>query len=215
MWYNPAEKDVGLSMSDEALPPSVMRDYLTFLGRFLRRPLRTGAIAPSSHWLARTMVSDMGLAEARAVVELGPGTGSFTVAIRKAIGTQTFLMVIEVDPHFARQLRKRFPDLAIVNDSAERLRDSLERYGHEQADSILCGIPWADFSDDLQRRLMQSVWDSLRPGGKFATFAYIHAAWFPAARRFRRLLDSQFSHVRTTPIVWRNLPPAFVYRCEK
>ena len=207
--------DVGSQCRMKHAPPWVIRDHLTFLGRFLRRPVRTGAIAPSSPWLARTMVADMGLAEAKAVVELGPGTGSFTGAIQKTIGSQTFFMAVEVDPCFSRRLAKRFPHLVVVNDTAERLRHYLEQHGFAEADSILCGIPWAGFSDDRQRRLMQSVWESLRPGGQFATFAYIHACWFPAARRFRRSLESRFSHVRTTPVVWRNLPPAFVYRCKK
>jgi phospholipid N-methyltransferase len=40
-------------------------------------------------------------------------------------------------------------------------------------------------------------------------------AWMPGGRRFRRLLEANFSRVIATEIVWRNLPPAFVYRCEK
>jgi phospholipid N-methyltransferase len=192
-----------------------MSDHLTFLGRFLKRPVRTGAVAPSSRWLARAMVADMELTQARVVVELGPGTGSFTGAIQEAIGAQAFFMAVEVDPLFSRQLAKRFPRLVVVNDTAERLAHYLEQHGQAEADSILCGIPWAGFSDDLQRRLMQSVCESLRPGGRFATFAYIHASWLPSARRFRLLLESWFSHVDTTPVIWRNLPPAFVYRCRK
>lgn len=199
----------------ELATPSPLRDHLTFLGRFLSRPVRTGAIAPSSHWLARRMVADMGLAEARAVVELGPGSGSFTGAIQGAIGPRTWFMAVEVDPFFAQQLAKRFPEVDVVNDTAERLPDLLKERGFRDADSILCGIPWAGFSQDLQQRLMQSVWESLRPGGQFATFAYIHASRFPPGRRFRHLLESCFSTVHQTPIVWRNVPPAFVYRCKK
>ena len=38
-----------------------MSDNLRFLKRFLSDPIATGAIAPSSRHLARTMVQDMGL----------------------------------------------------------------------------------------------------------------------------------------------------------
>jgi phospholipid N-methyltransferase len=55
----------------------------------------------------------------------------------------------------------------------------------------------------------------MRPGARFATFAYSHAAWMPPARKFRELLDSRFSQVETSKVVWRNVPPAFVYRCRK
>ena len=47
------------------------------------------------------------------------------------------------------------------------------------------------------------------------TFAYVHGAGLPWGRSFRRLLERSFSEVRTSPVVWRNLPPAIVYRCRK
>jgi phospholipid N-methyltransferase len=56
---------------------------------------------------------------------------------------------------------------------------------------------------------------SLRPGGRFATFAYVHGTPFPGGIRFRRMLRERFAKVSLSPVVWRNLPPAFVYRCEK
>jgi phosphatidylethanolamine/phosphatidyl-N-methylethanolamine N-methyltransferase len=43
----------------------------------------------------------------------------------------------------------------------------------------------------------------------------VHAAWLPASRRFRQRLERHFKRVETTPIVWRNLPPAFVFCCAR
>jgi hypothetical protein len=38
----------------------------------------------------------------------------------------------------------------------------------------------------------------------------------PAGRRFTVLLEETFAGaVERSPIVWKNLPPALVYRCEK
>jgi phosphatidylethanolamine/phosphatidyl-N-methylethanolamine N-methyltransferase len=34
----------------------------------------------------------------------------------------------------------------------------------------------------------------------------------PAGRRFRRTLEQRFERVEARPIVWRNAPPALVYR---
>jgi glycolate oxidase iron-sulfur subunit len=40
-------------------------------------------------------------------------------------------------------------------------------------------------------------------------------AWvLPHNSRFRRALGQRFASVEETPVVWRNLPPAFVYRCS-
>ena len=60
-----------------------------------------------------------------------------------------------------------------------------------------------------------TIVESLRPGGTFATFAYLHALCLPNARRFRKRLESVFTKVELSPVVWMNLPPAFVYRCTK
>ena len=58
-----------------------MGDTARLLRAFLAYPVRTGAIAPSSRFLAARMIEDMRLSEAGVVVELGPGTGAFTRAI--------------------------------------------------------------------------------------------------------------------------------------
>jgi len=192
-----------------------MKEQLGFLTTFVRHPFSVGAVAPSSRWLARRMVDDMGLDEADTIVELGPGTGAFTGAILERKGRQTEYVALELDTGFAAELGRRYPDIRIVNDSAERIAAHLESIDRKHADSIICGLPWASFPEDLQRRIMSSVVDALPAGGRFATFAYIHAAWFPTARKFRRFLEEHFTNVATTPVVWRNLPPAFVYRCTK
>ena len=82
-------------------------------------------------------------------------------------------------------------------------------------DAVLSGLPWAVFPDSLQLELLEEIKANLKPGGKFATFAYVQGMVLPAAQKFRKLLKSEFGEVHQSPIVWRNAPPAFVYRCEK
>ena len=43
----------------------------------------------------------------------------------------------------------------------------------KDVDCVLSGLPWAIFSKDLQRRILEQVASVLKPGGKFATFAYL------------------------------------------
>jgi phosphatidylethanolamine/phosphatidyl-N-methylethanolamine N-methyltransferase len=192
-----------------------LRDHIAFLAGFLRAPWRVGAIAPSSRALAELMTEDMGLGEARTVVELGPGTGVFTRAICGRVSAEALVMAVEIDPRMADLLRPRFPRVSIVNDSAEHLDRHLAEAGRKSADAILSGLPWASFPADLQNRLLTAVLGVLRPGGKFATFAYSHASWLPPGRRFRGLLAASFVSVEATRVVWPNLPPAFVYRCRR
>lgn len=192
-----------------------MSEHSRLLGAFVRRPGRTGAIAPSSRELAELMTADMGLETARTVVELGAGTGVFTRLIGARVQPGTLALAFEIDPRLARELDGRVPGVRIVNDSAERIGAHLRAEGRDSADTILSGLPWASFNRSLQQTLLDAVLGALRPGGLFATFAYIPAAWFPPGRRLRGMLNDRFTSVTTTRIVWKNVPPAFVYRCRK
>jgi phospholipid N-methyltransferase len=190
-------------------------EYAKFFKVFLRAPALTSAIIPSSPWLAKRMVADIGLAQAKVVVEIGPGTGAFTRAIQKGISPSAFYLAVEIDKVFANHLKRQFPGLNVVNDSAERLDRHLQDFGHAAADCVLSGLPWAGFNADEQQRLLGAVIRTLKPGGMMTTYAFNHVAWRSRARAFRKLLESSFSEVTTTRTEWRNLPPAFVYRCRK
>jgi phosphatidylethanolamine/phosphatidyl-N-methylethanolamine N-methyltransferase len=185
------------------------------LSAFAKSPIRTGALAPCSRHLAHALTFDTGLDSARTVVELGPGTGAVTAAIERRVGSDTRVVAIEVNPDLARALAARFPRVEVVNDYAERICEVLRDLGCTHADSIISGLPWSLIRSDQQELLMGAVLRCLRPQGLFSTTAYVSGKLFPAGRRFRRLLALHFARVDTGSIVWRNLPPAVVYRCRK
>lgn len=192
-----------------------MRDRARFLAAFVRRPFETGSITPSSEHLAAAMVEGMEIPNADTVVELGPGTGIFTRAIASRLKPDAQFLCFEINREMADSLSRRFPRAHVVNDSVENLGHYLKAAGRASVDTAISGLPWAIFAPDQQERLLDAAVSALRTGGRFATFAYSHAAWLPPARRFRALLDSRFRVVETSTVVWRNLPPAFVYRCRK
>jgi phosphatidylethanolamine/phosphatidyl-N-methylethanolamine N-methyltransferase len=189
-----------------------MREQVLFLSKFLRRPVRTGAVAPSCPELGRLITDRIGLEEARLAVELGPGTGALTQSITHRAAPEARLLAVEIDPVFAQIVQERFPRVTVVNGPAQQLPDYVAGV---PVDCIVSGLPWAGFSDDLQTSILGAVLAVLKPGGWFTTFAYVHAAWLPPGRRFRRRLQDGFTKVERTRVIWRNLPPAFVYRCQK
>lgn len=195
------------------LKPRV-EERMRFLRGFLRRPASVGALAPSSSFLAKAMIHGFGLGSSDTVVELGPGTGAFTAHILSNIGSKTTFIALELDPIFVAGLRKQFPGLTVYNDSAERMVEYLARHGKARADYIICGLPWASLPLEVQDRVLEAVLGSLAPGGIFTTFGYLHARWMPNALRFRSRLKRRFAHVVTSAVVWKNFPPAFVYRCS-
>lgn len=187
----------------------------SLFARFLRHPGQVGALCPSSRSLAVEMTRDVGMETARTVVELGPGTGAITREIIPRLPDRAGFLTVELDPGMADCLRSRFPRARVVCGSASDLPDILKTAGVPRADVILSGLPWAVFPTRLQDEILDGVLTGLASGGFFATFAYIQGVVLPGGIRFRRKLESLFSEVTCSPIVWRNLPPAFVYRCRK
>ena len=159
------------------------------------------------------MVDGLDLENARAVLEYGPGTGSVTDYIRRGIAPHTKLAVIEVNPRMAALFRKRHPDVALFQDTVANARTICDSAGMETVDCIVSGLPWSAFSERLQVKLLDEVMRVLRPGGRFVTFAYIHGLALPPGKRFASLLQQYFQTVSKSPVVWRNVPPALVYRC--
>ncbi|MEU0076006.1 methyltransferase domain-containing protein [Streptomyces sp. NPDC006332] len=176
---------------------------------FLRRPRLTGAVAPSSPTLARAMTSGLGLDRAEVVVELGPGTGAITEVIVRQLAPGARLVAVELNPVFAGRLAHRYQGSAVevVQGSAEDLA-TLVPY---PVDVIVPGLPWTVMPHERQRRILDAAADALGPSGRFSTFAYMHAAWTPPARRFAAELAARFSIVQRSRVVWPNVPPAYVH----
>jgi phospholipid N-methyltransferase len=191
------------------------KESALFFEQFIRSPVRTGAIAPSSRRLSAAVTVPIAERGDPVVVELGPGTGPFTAEIQRRLDGRGRHLAVEINPRLAAHLTGRHPGVEIVVDDAKRLPDLLAERGVEAADVIVSGLPWAAFSAGLQAELLGAVLASLRPGGAFTTFAYIHAMYLGPALRFRRRLGEAFEEVVPGRTVWRNLPPAFVYHARR
>lgn len=191
-----------------------MSDALTFLRSFARQPVKVGAIAPSSRGLAEMMVQSVDWQAAHAVIEYGSGTGVFTRRIGECLRPGAKFFAVEQSAELAEKTRARCPGTTVYQDSVTNIVAICQGEGVQQVDAILCGLPWAAFPEALQRECFDAMLRVLRPGGTFATFAYWQGVALPAGQRFARRLKATFSEVRRSPTVWRNLPPAFVYRCR-
>jgi len=191
-----------------------LADHRHFLKQFLRQPGRIGAIAPSSIHLAEAMVDEIAWDRVRSIAEFGPGTGVFTEVIAGRCHEEATFFAIEQSAELARRLRERCPGVSVFETSVEHVAQCCERAGVDGLDVVVCGLPWASFPAELQLACLEALRAALRPGGQFVTFAYWQGMLLPAAHRFRRRLDDVFTRVHRSPTVWRNLPPAFVYRCS-
>jgi phospholipid N-methyltransferase len=188
-------------------------DWTRFLAEFIQKPLATGSVIPSSSYLARTMIRQAGLRNADTVLEFGPGTGVFTPYILEQLGTESKFAAIEINPRLAAVFRASHPGVRVFEDSVENVRAICNAMQIETVDCVISGLPWAFFSESTQIRILGEMLRVLRPGGKFVTFGYVHSLALPGARYFAGLLPTYFRKVSKSAIVWRNVPPAFVYSC--
>lgn len=186
-----------------------------FLREFVSAPARIGAVSPSSPRLARRMVQHVDWDQARAVVEVGPGTGAITGEILRHLRPGTTFFAVELHAEMGKIFRQRYPEVLLLQDSVQNLPALCRRQGLEQLDCVLSGLPWASFSSEQQRELLDAIVSMLPPGRQFVTFAYLQGIFLPAARRFHALLQDCFSEVARSRVTWSNLPPAFVYRCRR
>ncbi|MCC6676043.1 MAG: methyltransferase domain-containing protein [Phycisphaerales bacterium] len=188
-----------------------------FVREFTKDPSVIGAVWPSSPALAKAMTEGVGLERAREVFEIGPGAGAITAGILPRLTSTDVYLGVERTPAMVQAFRRRFPDLEIFEGSAEDLLEIARSrsWAPGTVDAVISGLPWAAFDRGLQDRILDAVLGVLRPGGYMTTMAYTFGRRLEAGRRFEALIRSRFSAVDPSPVVWRNLPPAIVYRCRK
>jgi len=192
-----------------------MKQSIRFLKEFVTSPVSTGAIAPSSRYLAARMVEWIDWPAAKHVVEYGPGNGSFTGRILEHLPPGSTFFAVELNAGLAGQFRHRYPQVKLYEECVSNIARLCEQEGVGQLDAIVSGLPWAGFNEELQTRLFEPMLKILKPGGQFVTFAYYNGVLLPAGQRFKKRLRASFSEVTTSRGVFLNLPPAFVYRCRK
>jgi phosphatidylethanolamine/phosphatidyl-N-methylethanolamine N-methyltransferase len=191
-------------------PGPTVRDHLQLLGKFLRHPRTVGAVAPSSAALAREMVAGISGSEGERIVELGPGTGSFTRAIIGRMGSHSRLLAVDLDPAFVEGIHRRWPTVECVCASAEALPEVAAARGFLPVDRIISGLPFASLPEAITRRILDGIEQTLRPAGTFTTFQYVHAYAWPPSMAFRRDLTRRMAdEPRATLVMW-NVPPAWV-----
>ena len=200
------------------MPPTsgpTLREHVLLFSRFLRSPRTVGALSPSSRALAEAMVDGVDLASSSHIVELGPGTGVFTAAIVERLGASTRFLTIDIDQAFVRQVQKRWPQIECVCASAETLEALAAARGMLPVDHIVSGLPFVSLPSAVTRHILENVARTLRPGGTFTTFQYLHGYGLPPAIAFRRGMDARMGAPCNVRLVLRNVPPALVLTWTK
>jgi phospholipid N-methyltransferase len=172
------------------------------LFHLLKKTALTGAVAPSSRFLASAMVRATG--EVNHVVELGAGTGPVTKELRSQLPDAS-LIAVEIQPSLAQQLRNKFPGLDVRQDLAQAVLDGLV---YTDPVAVVSSLPFRSLPKDMRDETVASIERLLRrvPGSRLVQFTYQPRAPFEASK------DFQWSK---TCSVWRNAPPAGVWVLQR
>ena len=206
-------------MSPDPPPPreASLADRAVFAAQFVRAPAATASVWPSSTALARAM-ADAALHPARpapVVVELGAGNGAFTGLLAHRLAGRGRLLAVEINPVLAHRLAERFGSVEVVPADVAELPALLALRGITGADAVVSGLGWSATRPGREDPLLPVVARALADDGVFVQFAYCATSWAAPARALRAELGACFTDVEISPVVWRNLPPAVVYRASR
>ena len=180
---------------------------LAFFKGFLERPKEVGSIIPSSRWMERRITRTAEIATARVIVELGPGTGGTTKALLQAMGPDARLLAIEINPGFCDLLRESIDDprLIVHHGSAADIPEALTKHELDAPDAVLSGIPFSTMPKALGISILESVKDSLAPGGRFVAYQF---------RDVVHTLGKKVFGPASVQLELLNVPPMRVYRWD-
>lgn len=173
-----------------------------FLRQLARNPKQVSAIAPSSRFLARAMVAELGPDSGR-VVEFGPGTGVLTRAILERGVRPENVTLFELDPAFVARLRNRFPGVRVLHAPA----DEAARHVEPGVSAVISGLPLLSMPPAVRLAIVGAAFDILAPGAPYVQFTYGPKPSVPP-----EIMEALGLDARQTAFVWANLPPARVHR---
>jgi phosphatidylethanolamine/phosphatidyl-N-methylethanolamine N-methyltransferase len=191
------------SVARVAKKPLRLDDELQFIRSWIDKPLRTGAVMPSSKALARAMARAVNPAVPGPVIELGPGTGPVTAALVERGVDPSRLVLVEFNPDFCRLLRTRYPTATVIQGDAYRLRRLLETSLKEPAAAIVSGLPLLTKPLRTRLRLLADAMALMKAGAPLVQFTY---GVVPPIPKTLSGVSAEASN-----LIWLNVPPARVW----
>ena len=183
-------------------------ENILFLKRWLKHPLRLGAVLPSSPALTGLIARSVNLRSDRIAVELGAGTGCVTRMLLQAGIPTEKLYVLELDPELCEFLKASMPEVNVIQGDARDLPKLLPKKFVGKVSSVISGMPMTAMPQEIQRQIIDASFAVMDGEGEFLQYTY--RPGFSPLRAKNFGLDKQ-----RLGMAFRNLPPATVWRYQK
>ncbi|MGQ0633543.1 MAG: class I SAM-dependent methyltransferase [Planctomycetaceae bacterium] len=206
--------------------PGIFAEHAEFFRQYRCRFETTGAVAPSSRFLARALTGPLAHRQGPTrVLEVGPGTGAVTQRIVRLLKPGDQFDLVELNEAFAGLLERRFavePEFQRVADRARvHVRPIQTFQAEEPYDIIISGLPLNNFPAELVQDIFAVLLELLAPDGVLSYFEYMYM------RSLRRLVSTSEGRRRLASLdgvlrerlarhrfrrdwVFINVPPAWV-----
>lgn len=185
-------------------------EKIEFIYQFLNKPKTVGSITPSSRHLTKKILSFVDFKkEGLVLLEYGPGTGPFTSEIVKYLKPTDQLIVIELNPKFATDLKEKFKNyknVKIHEDCVANTQKILDKEGIKQVDYIISGIPFSSLPKDVTEDILINTKLIMSNTTVFLTFQY---------SKFKKESFEKYFEIIDVKFVFRNIPSAFVFCMKK
>ncbi|HLR76700.1 MAG TPA: rRNA adenine N-6-methyltransferase family protein [Balneolaceae bacterium] len=185
---------------------------MNFFIHFLKELKKTGAVAPSSKFLARDLVEQLQRQtieepfEPLNILEIGAGTGSLTNEIAKNLRPSDTLDIVELQKDFYEVIQKKFSgeNISVYHT------DIINFTPFIKYDFVFSSLPYENMSAEL----CKSIWDKklalCEHQAYICYFKYISFRGIKNA--FQQSVVQKFGCEEK--VVLRNLPPAKLFTLQ-
>lgn len=179
-----------------------------FWKQFVKSRKEIGSVTPSSRFLTKGIVDKIDFANAKVIVELGPGTGVFTFEILKRMTNDCKLILVELNNEMFDLLDKKINDsrVILVHGSANDLEQILQNHHIGQPDAIISSLPLSVMPEQIAENIIKTSSSVLAHNGRYIQFMY--------SLVLKKKLSQYFSKLNQS-YIFLNFPPAFIFECRK
>lgn len=181
-----------------------------FLATWLRSPLKTGAVLPSSRTLAKEMARQVDTVRPGAVVELGAGTGVVTHALIKSGLSPERLIVVEREKKFYDILTSSFHGPVLICGDAAELDQILKKQHIRQVNAVVSSLPLITLPKAVRSAIVEQMGALVCNGATLVQFTFGISSPITNAEQIRMGITG-----KRVKIVMGNIPPAHVWVYEK
>lgn len=206
----------------------MIKQNLVFLREFLLEFKTTGACFPTSKWAAQALIKPLRDTSRKPmrILELGPGTGSVTIPLLRALKNGDTLTICEINPRFMKVLKEALEKETIFREKRSQVEFFLGAAQDipvsEPYDMIVCALPFLNFDLTTVQEIFSKLRQISTPETLMTYYEYIGARKLNqalAANKHKERISLVNGFLRESGRVqnldcrkvWLNLMPISIY----